>query len=168
MMNKKGFTLIELVFVILILGVLLAIAGISGRVMLNKYRVESQTNEMYVDLMSARARAMQRSRMHFVELTATRYTVYEDTNTGPDGNETLEPALDTQVVRKDINPLYAIAWNNGAVPITFDTRGLISPERSVWVSSASDFGSAYSCIVISATRILMGEWNATTSICVTQ
>ena len=149
-----------------IIGILLAIAGISGRAWLDQYRVEKQTKEMYVDLLSARARAMQRSRMHFVELTDTRYTVYEDTNTGPDGNETLEPALDTQVVRKDINPLYAIAWNNGVAPITFDTRGLISPARSVWVSS--DFGAANNCIVIATTRILMGAWNGATSTCVTQ
>lgn len=166
MMNKSGFTLIELIVVMLIFGILLAIAGISGKAMLDKYRVESQTKEMYVDLMNARARAMQRSRMHFVALTATRYTVYEDTNTGPDGNGTPEPALDTQVVRKDFNPLYSIAWNVVGDTITFDTRGLISGERSIWVSS--DFGSAYNCIVIATTRILMGAWNGATSTCVTQ
>jgi type IV fimbrial biogenesis protein FimT len=163
MMNKKGFSILELIVVLAILGILLSIATISGSTWLNKYRVESQMKEMYVDLMNARASAMQKNRMHFVELTAARYTVYEDTNDGPDGNGTPETALDTPVMRKDI-PSYPIAWNAGGT-IIFNTRGLMSgSERSVWVSDSH--GSAYNCVKVSATRILMGGWNGTA--CVTQ
>ena len=163
-MKNGGFSLIELVVVLAIIGILMGIAGLSGKTWLDKYRVESQTKEMYVDLMNARARAMQRSRMHFVVLTAARYTVYEDTNTGPDGNETPETALDTRVMQKDI-PLYTISWNGSGSNIIFNTRGLMSgSERSVWVSN--DFGSAYNCVKISATRIRMGAYNG--SDCIAQ
>jgi Tfp pilus assembly protein FimT len=126
--------------VIGILGILMGMAGLSGKKWLDRYRVESQTKEMYADLMNARARAMQRNRMHFVALTTSGYTVYEDTNDGPDGNGTPETEHDKPRIRKDI-PSNPFEWNGGGSYFIFDTRGFMSgSERSVWVSDGHGSG----------------------------
>lgn len=165
-MNKSGFTIIELMVVVVIIGLLMGIAGISGKVWMDKARVESQTKEMFSNLMDARVSAMQRSRMHFVTfspalLAANQYAIYEDTNPAPDGNGTLEPALDRQISQKNIDSLFAV--QTGAAQIAFDSNGLVSAGLADGVQTTirvnGSFGSPYDCIVISLTKIRMGAWN---------
>jgi len=161
MTNSRGFSIIELIVVLSIIGALLAIAGISGRAWLDKYRVETQMKEMFIDLMNARVGAMQRNRIHFAVLTPTQYSVYQDTDPQPDGNGTLETASDRLLIQKNLNPLYAITYTG---QINFDTRGLASPTGTLRVATA--FGAAFDCITVLATRIRMGAWNGTS--CVAQ
>lgn len=160
-MKNKGVTLIELIVVVSVIGILVIALGFSFQGWMGKYRMESQVKEMYTDLMNARARAMQRNRMYFVNFpNTTSYRIFEDTNPAPDGNGTLEIANDAQVLpTKTIQ--YALTWGGGN--ITFDNRGLLSPNGTIRVTSTLD--PDYDCIVLFATRINMGKWNATTTNC---
>jgi prepilin-type N-terminal cleavage/methylation domain-containing protein len=167
MMKNNGFTLIELVVVVAIAMILMAIAGISGKAWLDKYRVESQMKEMSIDMMNARVSAMQRSRMYMVVFSpsaaaATQYTIYEDTDPYPDGNGTLETGSDRQVLQKSINPIYAVQTE--AAQIDFDQKGLVSGMvgTATTVRVNGSFGSAYDCIVITLTGLRMGAWNGAT------
>ncbi len=175
-MNNKGITLIELIIVISIIGILAVALGFSFHGWMGGYKVESQIKEMYVDLINARARAMQRNRAHFVRLNnSNSYSIYEDdsdgTNKVPDGDGTLQTgtgsSADTQLPSFPKTVEYNIDWNNSAITtpanLTFNTRGTTTTLGTISVfidrdgDGEKDFEPDYDCIVISATRINIGK-----------
>ncbi len=155
-MNNRGFTLIELIIVIAIIGFLFTLAGIEFNNWIKRYNVEREIKEMYVDLMNARARAMQRNRTHFITLGTTSYTVYEDTNPSPDGDGTLQTGSDTVVTSLSKTIQNTINWT-GSGNISFDSRGLASPAGSLSLTTTSV--PEYDCIVVYYTRLNLGKWS---------
>jgi prepilin-type N-terminal cleavage/methylation domain-containing protein len=155
-MKEDGITLIELIVVITIIGILAVALGFSFQGWIGGYRVESQVKEMYVDLMNARARAMQRNRLHFVVVNAGDYQVYEDT----DDDSAIPPPIDagdTRILRPDpkpFHPNYQSLWAN---TVTMDTRGLVSPNGTIRFNIGSSVPD-YDCIVLFPTRINIGRW----------
>ncbi|TAL22227.1 MAG: prepilin-type N-terminal cleavage/methylation domain-containing protein [Nitrospirae bacterium] len=166
-MKKKqaGFSLVELMIVVAVIGIMSAFAALAYRSWTDKYNVERQTKEMYVDLMKARVNAMSRNRIHFVTFTATQYTIYEDDNPWPDGNGTLEadgaPPDDRTVMTKTLST-YAISVTGNATK-EFNERGRANVGGSIYTTDR--YGSAYDCVVIDDFRINMGKWNTTTTNC---
>jgi prepilin-type N-terminal cleavage/methylation domain-containing protein len=175
-MNNKGITLIELIIVISVIGVLVIALGFSFQGWMGSYKVESQIKEIYVDLMNARARAMQRNRSHFVSFNnSTSYSIYEDdsdgTNKVPDGDGVLQtgtgPTADTQLGGFPKTVQYNLDWNNSAITtpinLTFNTRGIATILGSISIfvdrdgDGKKDFEPDYDCIVIASTRINMGK-----------
>jgi prepilin-type N-terminal cleavage/methylation domain-containing protein len=174
MKNNRGFSILELLVVMVIISVLLGIAAISGSTWLNQYRVESQTKQLYTDLMNARVQAMQKNRTFFVVMAATQYTIYEDTNPGPDGDGVLQPVNDTRILQTNLNANYALTIPAvvAANSINFDPKGVAyvtpgSPSnlpQTIYVTAR--FNAANDCILIEPIRITMGAWNG--AICAIQ
>ncbi|OGW52286.1 MAG: hypothetical protein A2Y81_06955 [Nitrospirae bacterium RBG_13_43_8] len=172
-MKNSGVTLIELIVAISVMGILVVALGFTFFGWMGSYKAESQIKEMYIDLMNAKARAMQKNRTHFVTLTTTRYTIYEDTNPAPDGNGILATVSDTQVLQKNLNPDYPITWSDLAdTQIDFTRRGLSNDNKTVCIftdfvnndypidrtpDGVSDNHPDYDCMVISATRMNLGQ-----------
>lgn len=162
MRDSRGITLIELLVVASIIGILAIALGFTYQGWIGNYRIESETKTLYADLMDARARAMTRTRVHFVVIDTTNYTVYDDTfdgtNPDTDGNGTLEDASDTEVLQKTLPNEYELLMvSAGAFPQTLaiDTRGLITPEIAFRIDNTMT--PDYDCIVVGQTRVQMGK-----------
>lgn len=166
-MKNSGFSIMELIFVIAILSTLMAIATLSGHAWMERYQMEGQVKQMYADFMSARASAMQRSRMFFVRLAANQYSIYEDTFPSTDGNGSLDSGLgqDRLVTQKTLQYTLNANINIALTNVIFSANGLASPDpTTVWFTSTAN--PASDCITLSTTRILMGKYNGTN--CVVQ
>ncbi|MEK6691225.1 MAG: type II secretion system protein [Nitrospirota bacterium] len=159
MKKNDGVTLVELVVVITIIGILAVALGFSFQGWLGGYKIEKQAKEMYVDLMNARARAMQRNRTHCVTLATNQYTIKEDMSPPPDGDGDCDDSGDTTVSRKVLDASYPIIWNGSGNEIKFTVQGLINVDKSI--CSNTDEDADYNCIEISATRVNIGKLTTT-------
>jgi len=157
-LNDSGFTLIELLVVITVIGILASALAFSYQGWMMGYNVESQIKKMHLDLMNVRARAIQKHRMHFIDLTAGQYNIYEDTNPAPNGDGISNPMTDTRVSQIDLDQRYPITWSNpGDTRSAFDTNGFSSAEKTICSNTATISNADYDCIDISSTRIKMGR-----------
>ncbi len=148
----KGFTLMELVVVMMILSVLMAIAGYSYQQWMTRYRVEGQIRKMQVDLMQARLKAMEQKRMYYGVIQSANYQIIEDTNL----NETLDPSPGD--AHQAAVPLaYASSWSGTLI---LNTNGQIASSPATTVLSISfdtrGSGPEYDCMLVYPSRISIG------------
>jgi prepilin-type N-terminal cleavage/methylation domain-containing protein len=169
-MKQDGLTLVEVIVVMVIVGILVAVAGAEYASFTASYSAESQIKTMYADVMRARHRAMQKNVTHFLHLdkaASHSYAVYSDANNNDKPDTDVDTKM-TQLSKQDLQ--YGIAWNGGGntLDISTDRRGLIAPSRSLWLlkSDSAPFRESevdYDCIVISSTRINLGKYDGTQS-----
>jgi len=163
MKNEQGITLVELIITVSVAAILVAALAFSFKGWMGAYSAENQIKNMYVDLMNTRARAMQRNRVHFVSLTTTQYTIYEDTydatvTANPDGDGVLQTASDFGFPPKTLDKRYPITWSNfgDAQPqIQFSRKGIANAQRVICSNTTAD--TDYNCIEIAETTISTGK-----------
>ena len=153
---RGGFTLVEIMITIAILGILVVIAVSDFRGLNEKYKVEAETKQLYADLMDARGRAMQRNRKFFVLFSGMRYTTYEDTNTPPDGNGVWDNTADTMVANVTVAHTITTVLPGGANAFEFSRNGIASVSGNLRFSSTAK--PDYDCITIGPTRTKMGQY----------
>jgi type IV fimbrial biogenesis protein FimT len=159
--NRGGFTLVEILIALAIVGIVVMLATSTFQGMMEKYRVEGETKQMFTDLMDARGRAMQRNRAFFVQITGNGYSTFEDTNPAPDGNGILES---TDAVAVSATVRHTITCNPGGLSdFHFNRNGIPSATGTIRLSSAAQ--PDYDCITIRETRIKMGQFKATDNTC---
>jgi len=175
-MKDKGLTLVELLVVICILNIIAISTAFSFRGWMGKYKIESQTKDLYVELTDARLSAMENKRTHFVRLQdATSYTFYEDDSNGgvkvPNGDGVLQTgsgaSADTELPSYPKNVEYDIDWNNNNIDMpvnfSFNTRGISSVDADISIyidrdsDGVQDMIPDYDCIAIRTTRINLGK-----------
>jgi prepilin-type N-terminal cleavage/methylation domain-containing protein len=155
-MGRGGFTLLEIMIALAILGILMVIAVGNFAGMNEKYRVEGETKQFYADLMDARGRAMQRNRWFFVQITPTGYMTYEDSSPAPDGNGALDNTADTLVTSVAVRHAITTVLAGGGSNFKFDRNGIASDNGTIRFASTAQ--PEYDCITIQPTRIKMGQY----------
>lgn len=181
--NERGFTLIELVVVLTIVGVLTGIFAMNYMKNVKKYRLSEATTQLYSDLKTVRIDAMTKttdSQTRGFGLMFTDSKTYQ-TFEFYDVNNNIIPldeyhygngsaADKTEETR---NPVEVVIPNNVTVrkksadpltdPFFYDRRGWLRDKN--WGLGGETLiieltgVSPSSCIVLSTSRIWQGEWN---------
>lgn len=146
-----GFTLIEIVITMAILGVVAAMAIPNFSKWKEKHEINGQAQKVYFDLMLARTTAVKGNnnvRVTF-DTTAHTYKIHDDTNS--DGTEDAGENVKNAVLENDVQFAYNTGitdtdGNNVTTPVTFggtlifDSKGQASSSGSVLLLHTNDIG----------------------------
>jgi prepilin-type N-terminal cleavage/methylation domain-containing protein len=172
-MNRDGFSLLEVLTAVVIVGILAGLATVSYVGWRTKHEIEAEIRETYADLMNLRMMAVSRNMAHFASLGASRLSAYQDTNlngaldTGSDGalclwsrkyGEAVDAACPNQQSVSVKSLPRPIKWG-GDSTIRFDSRGLAGADQTICIdySLTSLTNASYDCIDLSQTRVAVGK-----------
>lgn len=131
--HQRGFSLVELVLVLAILGILLSIATFQFSQYSRKSAMEKQTKTLFVDILNLRNRALYEKRNKAIVVSSASYSLYSTDATTAAVAPVMTQTLRYPVVRASTAP----------ARIVFDTMGVIqSAPVAGWAFCISETNSA--------------------------
>jgi prepilin-type N-terminal cleavage/methylation domain-containing protein len=151
--SKKGFTLIEIIMTMAIIGIVSAIAIPNFSKWKEKHEIDGQAQKVYFDLMLARTAAVKSNndvRVTF-NLAANTYTIHEDNNGDgvADAGENFKNAIlennvqfayNVGITDTDGNAVTSAVSFGGTQIVVFDSRGQASSSGSALLLHLNDIG----------------------------
>jgi type IV fimbrial biogenesis protein FimT len=153
-MRRNGFTLVELLVVMAIMGILFSIATMSWSSMQKKNNVEKDVKLVYADLMALRLDALYTKRARSAVVSGKSFAVYSSNAT----DSAVRPVLVRGLA-------YPMSWTpaGSTLTLSFDAAGLSTAATDTVLCSdpesnlaAVNSGSVDS-VVISTARIKLGK-----------
>jgi prepilin-type N-terminal cleavage/methylation domain-containing protein len=152
MLNKKGFTLIEVIMVTVLIGIMVAIAVPFYSRWKIKYSIENDVKIILSFLQENRAKA-------FAEKTS--YTVQFPGSVGT--SDTLQ-LLEGAVVKDTLKLKNKFKFVGSAPYKIIITKRGVFDGKNIYALNF-DYNPEYSCITVSKLRVRLGVWNSTGSVC---
>lgn len=150
---RNGFTLVELIVVMALIGIMLAVSSLEFSSMQRNYGIEKVTRELLSDISEYRMKAMTRKEPHSITLNANEYIFRRVTS------QVLKRATPYPLANQSATPF------SGTTVITFDEQGFTGSGtlfgQTIVVGPANS-SSSVNCVVISNARVNMGKMNGTT------
>lgn len=143
-MNKKGFTIVELVIVIAIAGILAGIASVQYRKISYIHDMQTDLDEIIAFFQEERLQAFTKKPTPPITITVANHTLTNNF----DGNT---------VTMK--NGFAARNAGGALTSFTINTRGLLSTTGNIYVTGNP--GTQFSCVSIGTTSIREGKINGT-------
>lgn len=150
--GNRGFSLVELMIVVAIIGISAAIATLNFNQWTKKTNIEKQARELHADLNDARMQSVFLKKRHRIIMQPTSYLFkrYSSENEASAAGQTLS----NKTVSYQMTT--AAGGNIADIFFEFDTRGFTSNLNTIRVNPAS-VGAAFDCVVISNTRTNLGR-----------
>ncbi len=158
-MKSPGFTLVELMVVLSILGILLAVTAINFDTWQKKFAIEAQVKEMATDVSDVRIRAMQTKRKYRIVLNPANFSF---------SHYSTETVLSAANFSKTLNhPIQRFSsgvltpFSNSAIEI--DERGYVTNPAGLMTIAVGVGVSepAYNCLAVHNARVNIGRINGT-------
>lgn len=126
MTKQRGFTLMELIITIAVLGILGAIAVLNAPAILNTYRVKGAARQLYSDMQMARLTAIKGGRAWCVIFNGSPFTSYIVVDSGDgtcDAGDTVDAIGEKTVAIASEYPGVTMTHNFSGNTLNFNPNG---------------------------------------------
>jgi len=148
---SKGFSLIELVIVLVIVAILVSVAIPAYKSYSKKIRVEEETHKVFLALKDMQLKAKTQKMVFCADLTdgGRSLTIYKDT--------------DCTSKEKDISLQVTFALKNPSYKLRVNKFGIFTSKNSIYAVNGE--GASVNCVKTDSFRICEGVWDGTAKKC---
>jgi type IV fimbrial biogenesis protein FimT len=162
--REQGFSLVELIVVLVIIGIIMGIAAISFSTWQRKAHIERQTRELLADFNTARTEALFRKKPHAIIMNPDAMGYVLRRYSSSDESRTSTPPAAEIVQRKDVKFQFSKENGNSIADaiFQFDVTGFTSTpgDNDTIRVNPTNSGAAFDCVVVSTSRTNIGHMSS--------